>query len=367
MKGLKLKKLIAVAMTLVTVSAVSPVSASAAWKQDSYGWWNTEGNSYSTGWRSIDGAWYYFGSDGYMKTGWVKDGANWYYMTESGAMKTGWVISYGAGYGQWYYMGADGAMKTGWINDGGTWYFLKDSGAMATGWVLDNGTWYFTSVSGAMQTGVIEIDGKVYYLQPSGAMATGKVTINGVEYTFAASGEAIGDKIPKAEKYFSANGTALTKSQLSTKNSSEKEDKVTEGEKEEEKKTSGGGGGGSHSSRNKIPAGVEVGDPSDPVTIKLAKQYKDDLSATVQELEGKKVIIFNPDEVKGNTEESKNEVIEKDLYITNGTLTPVPNDEGKIVGYEVTDVPEGQKADVRTVVRVVKDGKVYYMSKAVNL
>lgn len=363
MKGLKLKKLIAVAMTLATVAAVSPVSASAAWKQDSYGWWNTEGSSYSTGWRSIDGAWYYFGSDGYMKTGWVKDGANWYYMSESGAMKTGWVISYGAGYGQWYYMGADGAMKTGWINDGGTWYFLKDSGAMATGWVLDNGTWYFTSVSGAMQTGVIEIGGKVYYLQPSGAMATGKVTINGVEYTFAASGEAIGDNIPKAEKYFSANGTALTKSQLSTKNPSEKEDKVTE-EEEEEKKTSGGGGGGGHHSGNKpysVPAGVEIADRYDKTAADLAYQYEDDLSVSKEISEdGKTIIVFDPQNIKGKDQASKDDFIEKDLYVINGSLEKVDK------GYKV--IPdEGKTAEVRTIVKVVKDGKVYYMSKAVDL
>ena len=77
MKSLKLKKLVAMALTLVTVAAVSPVAASAAWKQDSNGWWNTEGNSWSIGWRLIDGAWYHFDSTGYMSTGWINDNGTW--------------------------------------------------------------------------------------------------------------------------------------------------------------------------------------------------------------------------------------------------------------------------------------------------
>ena len=45
---------------------LNPIEASASWKQDSNGWWNTEGSSYSIGWKEIDGKWYYFNSDGYM-------------------------------------------------------------------------------------------------------------------------------------------------------------------------------------------------------------------------------------------------------------------------------------------------------------
>ena len=202
MKNLKLKKLVAVALTVMTIVTVCPVGASAAWKQDSHGWWNTEGNSYSKGWRTIGNNWYYFGSDGYMRTGWAKDNGTWYYMQPSGEMKTGWVYNNET----WYYMQSSGAMKTGWVYNNGTWYYMQSSGAMKTGWVYDKGTWYFTNASGAMQTGVVEVDGKVYYFASSGAMATGKVTIDGVTYTFAASGEAIGDKIPTPTLSFEIDG-----------------------------------------------------------------------------------------------------------------------------------------------------------------
>jgi hypothetical protein len=148
MKNLKLKKLVAVALVAMTIATVAPVGASAAWKQDSTGWWNAEGNSYSKGWKNINDTWYWFGSDGYM--------------------------------------------KTGWINDGGTWYFAE--------------------TSGAMKIGNIEVDGKEYYLAPSGAMQTGDVTINEVTYTFAASGEAIGDKIPTPTVAFTSTGIVVTPS-----------------------------------------------------------------------------------------------------------------------------------------------------------
>lgn len=208
MKSLKLKKIIALAVAALTITALSPVGASAQWKQDSHGWWNTEGNSYSIGWKLIDGTWYYFDSTGYMKTGWVNDNGTWYYMQPSGAMKTGWEKDGGT----WYYMQSSGAMKTGWVNDNGTWYYLQSSGAMKTGWINDNGTWYFASESGAMQTGVVQVDGKIYYLAPSGAMAIGTVTINGVVYTFDANGAAVGDKLPTvaADKAFNGNGSTAT-------------------------------------------------------------------------------------------------------------------------------------------------------------
>ena len=212
MKSLKLKKLIAVVVTALTIATVSPIGASAAWKQDSNGWWNTKANSWSTGWESIDGSWYYFGSNGYMKTGWANDNGTWYFMQPSGAM------------------------KTGWINDGGKWYYAAPSGAMKTGWINDGGTWYFTAASGAMQTGVVEVDGKVYYLAPSGAMATGAVTIGGVTYNFAVSGEAIGDKIPTPTVAFTSAGTAATPSKPATTPTTS-----TGG-------SSSGGGGGSHNS-----------------------------------------------------------------------------------------------------------------------
>ena len=45
MKGKMIKSFIAGLTLILGISVVNPVSASAAWKQDSNGWWNTEGDS----------------------------------------------------------------------------------------------------------------------------------------------------------------------------------------------------------------------------------------------------------------------------------------------------------------------------------
>lgn len=336
MKSLKLKKLVAAALTLTAVTAISPVAASAAWKQDAKGWWNTEGNSWSIGWRQIDGVWYHFDSTGYMSTGWINDNGTWYYADQSGAMKTGWVIDYSAGYGQWYYLAPSGAMQTGWVNDNGTWYFLKQSGAMATGWVNDNGTWYFTSVSGAMQTGVVEVGGKVYYLQPSGAMATGEVEINGVKYTFAASGEAVGDNIPTPDKVFTSGGIQGSISSEGTGSTDTGSDVTGT----EEDKVTSGGGGGSHSSK-----------PSTTITEEqdIINNYGKYTKAKLEN----NVLTFDEEKL-----EAKNsDYVVRDLFITNGII--VNKDNGK---YEVK-LNDGEKtADIQTVVRVVRDGVVYYVT-----
>lgn len=54
-------------------------------------WMYEEEESYATGWRQIDGAWYYFDGDGIMQTGWVKDADSqlWYDLDQ----QTGaWIV-----------------------------------------------------------------------------------------------------------------------------------------------------------------------------------------------------------------------------------------------------------------------------------
>lgn len=114
MKKQSLKKAIAVVLAATSIFALSATGASAAWRQDSRGWWNTEGNSYSKGWRNIGGTWYHFDNNGYMKTGWLNNGG-------------------------WYYFSPSGAMQTGWIQAGGYWYYLKSNGVMAIGTVVTDG------------------------------------------------------------------------------------------------------------------------------------------------------------------------------------------------------------------------------------
>lgn len=85
-----IKKYLIKAITLViftiSVIAFNSTGASATWEQNSKGWWYTEGNSWATGWKLIDGNWYYFYSDGYMAKDKTIDG---YYLNSSGV----WINS----------------------------------------------------------------------------------------------------------------------------------------------------------------------------------------------------------------------------------------------------------------------------------
>lgn len=82
-----IKKIIALSISTMSLLATTSISANAEWMQNSTGWWYTEGNSWSVGWRQINNQWYYFGSDGYMKTGWLQDtDGKWYYLNPNGEM-----------------------------------------------------------------------------------------------------------------------------------------------------------------------------------------------------------------------------------------------------------------------------------------
>lgn len=68
MKRNFIKKTICLVLLSITLLGTLTIGVSAEWKQDSTGWWYTEGNSYATGWRSINNKWYYFNNNGYMVT-----------------------------------------------------------------------------------------------------------------------------------------------------------------------------------------------------------------------------------------------------------------------------------------------------------
>ena len=86
----KLTKAIASSLIVASVIALNPIGASASWRQDSNGWWNTEGSSWSKGWKEIDGKWYYFKQDGYMAHDTTIDG---YSLNSNGVSTTSYTGS----------------------------------------------------------------------------------------------------------------------------------------------------------------------------------------------------------------------------------------------------------------------------------
>ena len=86
MTTLKIKKVLLSTLVTVSVLVIMPIGAHAELKRDSNGWWNKDGDSYSIDWKNIDGEWYYFDNNGYMKTGWIQSENKWYYLYDCGSM-----------------------------------------------------------------------------------------------------------------------------------------------------------------------------------------------------------------------------------------------------------------------------------------
>ena len=59
----------------------SPAAVTAGWQKDHIGWWwrNPDGSWPANNWMFINGKWYFFGPDGYMKTGWIEWKGEYYY------------------------------------------------------------------------------------------------------------------------------------------------------------------------------------------------------------------------------------------------------------------------------------------------
>ncbi len=210
-----MKKRLLAALLAVAVAVSVPASVSAVWQKDESGSWQwSENGVLQTGWKQIDGRWYFFDQNGTMQTGWVKDAGKWYYLDSSGAMKTGWQRIEG----EWYHLKSSGAMSSGWVKSNDEWFYMAPAtGAMAKGWVTVGKEKYFLQDSGEMQTGLIQVDGKTYYLNDDGAMVTGTVEIDGQAYKFSEkTGEATGYRKPAAEKAFDTTGKTVTPSESSS-------------------------------------------------------------------------------------------------------------------------------------------------------
>ena len=178
----------------------------------------------ATGWKKIDGKWYYFYENGtpnaYRGYNSV-DGKYYYFDINTGAMfNGGWfnissVINpyyypyyyyyYYSSYSmqdQWVYFGSDGAAYTEWQQIGGQWYYFgkADDIYMRTGKQKIDGKYYYFGDSGVMRKGWIKADDKYYYADPTGALVTDQWYLSGGKtyYFFEDGTMATGyQKIPR--------------------------------------------------------------------------------------------------------------------------------------------------------------------------
>lgn len=191
-------------------------------------------NTAVVGEKKIDGAWYYFNTDGMMVTGWtVQEGKpeKQYYYDADGKMHYGWLTVDGKNYyfhertgvmmkscekkinGKYYYFAADGVMATGWTVqearpdkryyydadgtmcygekkiDGHWYYFHERSGIMMTGWINHHNHTYYYNTDGAMYYGEKKENGHWYYFhERTGVMTTGWAKHHGHTYYYNTDG-----------------------------------------------------------------------------------------------------------------------------------------------------------------------------------
>ena len=117
-------------------------------------------------WEKINGSWYAFGADGYLKSGWVYD-----YQLKG-----------------WYNLSVDNGMQSGWytdLQDRNTYYLEPQAGKMAVGWKAIDNKWYYFNARALTQTWELNADtGNWYYntrskSKPFGSMYKAENTPDG--------------------------------------------------------------------------------------------------------------------------------------------------------------------------------------------
>lgn len=117
-------------------------------------------------WEKINGAWYAFGVNGYLKSGWVFD----YQL------------------GSWYCVSVDKGMLSGWYKDakdGFIYYLNPATGKLAAGWMPIDGKWYYFNAISVSPTYVFDEKTRAWFYnalskrKPYGAMYQSEETPDG--------------------------------------------------------------------------------------------------------------------------------------------------------------------------------------------
>ena len=241
------KKFLALFASAVLAMSFGAPGATAAekgqWQQTSDGNWqyletdSSGAAQKATGWREIDGKWYYFAQkdgevEGYKQyervSGWIKstpmldpDPIKDYfpcYLQEDGSLKTGWVRQpFRAAQSQydWKYLDPYTLYyHKGWLKDNGNWYYFNTFGSrMHRGWICDNGKWYYSGEDGSLvKNGWVDTvySGRLlignwtgpHYFRKDCSMATGWEKIGEDWYYFKADGSVYNGWLSSGGKWY---------------------------------------------------------------------------------------------------------------------------------------------------------------------
>lgn len=143
------------------------------WQQDENGWKlvyanGTTASGYMTTlesgdtveqiiWEKINGSWYAFGADGYMKTGWVYDYrlGSWYSLSADTGMLVGWYTD-PVDQNTYYLDPVEGGLSIGWRNIERKWYYFNSVVTEPT-WELNKETnkWQYNAKSNSKPFGAL--------------------------------------------------------------------------------------------------------------------------------------------------------------------------------------------------------------------
>lgn len=148
------------------------------WKQENVNggvcWVYFENGIRSTGWKEIDGYWYYFKPDFSMTHSCFEiiDGKI-YHFSKDGWMDKGWQFINKNGIDSWYYFDSDGKMITGWKDiDGHKYYFQSDGTLTHSKIELIDGKKYFFNTDGWMLSNcIMNLDGVNYKIDADGIVS----------------------------------------------------------------------------------------------------------------------------------------------------------------------------------------------------
>ncbi len=125
-------------------------------------------------WEKVNGSWYAFGQNGYLKSGWVYDYklAGWYNISTETGMVTGWYKDPYDSF-TYYLEPADGRMVLGWKEINGNWYYFNETAPIQS-WFYDpnTGAWVYKVRGNIKPYGSLYINDRTpdnYYVDDTGA------------------------------------------------------------------------------------------------------------------------------------------------------------------------------------------------------
>lgn len=108
-------------------------------------------------WEKINGSWYAFGVDGYLKSGWVYDYrlGSWYSLSVDTGMLIGWYKDPTDNH-TYYLDPVEGGLSAGWRNIESKWYYFNTK-VTETSWVLNKETnkWQYNARSRSKPLGAM--------------------------------------------------------------------------------------------------------------------------------------------------------------------------------------------------------------------